>query len=241
MVTGGGTGVGRGISLALANGGVAVAVNYSRSKDDAENTAAEIERVGARSLVVQADVAKEVDVVRMFREVENAFGRVDFLVNNAGYTKYLDHRDIDAHTSEVWRRTLGVNLEGSFLCSREAIRLMTRNRWGSIVNIVGTAGITGLGSSIAYCASKAGVLSVTRSLALAFAPEIRVNAVSPGWIQDTRWSTGMEDAIEQAKRATPMRRLATIEDIVETAIFLLTGSHFVTGQNIVVDGGRVVY
>lgn len=240
LVTGGGTGVGRAIALALAERGVSVAVNYSRSRDDAEATAGEIEKRGGRSIVVQADVSQEAEVNRMFGEVSNAFARLDLLVNSAGYTDYITHRNLKELTAQIWDRTLAVNLKGNFFCSRNGIQMMLRNGYGSIVNIVGTAGVTGLGSSIAYCASKAGILSLTKSLALEFAPEIQVNAVSPGWIQDTRWSKGMEDAIEHARSVTPMRRLAMTSDIAEAAMFLLMGSHFVTGQNIIVDGGRVV-
>ena len=241
LITGGGTGVGRTVALALAERSVDVAVNYSRSREDAEKTAADIEKLGVRSLAVKADVSQQDEVVEMVDKVAATFGRLDMLVQSAGYTKYVPHRNLDDLTADVWDRTLGVNLLGNFFCSREAIRQMLRNDWGSIVSIVGTAGVTGLGSSVAYCASKAGILSVTRSLALAFAPEITVNAVSPGWIQDTRWSDGLEDVIEDARNATPMKRLATTHDIAEAVLFLLGGSHLVTGQNIIVDGGRVVH
>jgi len=241
LITGGGTGVGRAIALALADAGASVAINYSRSRDEAEETASEIRRKGVRALALQADVSREDEIKAMVDKAFAELGRFDMLVNNSGYTQFVPHRELDGLTEEIWDRTLAVNLKGCFFCCREAVRCMLKNGGGSIVSIVGTAGITGLGSSIAYSASKAGILSLTRSLAMCLAPEIQVNAISPGIIEDTRWCKGQDDFNEAGRKATPMKRLATTGDIAEVAVFLFTGSHFITGQNIVVDGGRVIH
>ncbi len=241
LITGGGTGVGKAIALALAAEGASVAVNYSRSREEAEQTAAEIRGAGVRALAVQADVGREDEIRRMFARTFEELGRLDMLVNSAGFTKFVPHREMDGLTEEIWERTLAVNLKGNFYCCREAARFMRRDGGGSIISIAGTAGITGLGSSIAYCAAKAGILSLTRSLSMALAPEIQVNAISPGIIEDTRWCKGQEEFNEIGRKATPMKRLARTDDIAETALFLFTGSRFITGQNLVVDGGRLVH
>ena len=241
MVTGGGTGTGRAISLAFASEGAAVAINYSRSREEAEATAAEIARSGTAGLALKADVSNDSEVRDMIGRVIRELGRLDILVNCAGYTSFVNHRHLEGITDEVWYKTLDVNLRGVFLCSRAAIPKMKENAQGCIINIVGTAGLTGLGSSIVYCASKAGILSLTRSMAIAFAPEIQVNAISPGIIEDTRWSRGQEQFKDTGRALTPMGRLARVSDIAEAVLYVAAGSHFLTGQNIVIDGGRVIH
>jgi len=241
LVTGGGTGTGRAIALALAAEGSSVVVNYSRSKQDAEKTAHDISQIGVHGIAVNADVSRDAEVRDMMNRTIGELGRLDVLVNCAGYTAFIPHRDLESLTDEVWQKTLDVNLRGVFLCSRAAIPLMVKQGQGSIINIASIAGITGLGSSIVYCASKAGILSLTRSLAMAFAPEVQVNAISPGGIEDTRWSKGQEQFNEAGRLQTPMRRLASVADIAEVAVFLAAGRHFMTGQNLVVDGGRVIH
>ena len=241
LVTGGGTGTGRGIALALAAEGCSVVVNYSRSKQDAEATAHEVGKTGVRCIAVQADVSSDEEVRAMIGRTTKELGRLDALVNCAGWTAFVAHRDLESITDEIWQRTLDVNLRGVFFCCRAAIPSMMKQGQGSIVNIASIAGVTGAGSSIVYCASKAGILSLTRSLAMAFAPEIAVNAVSPGGIEATRWSIGQEQFNEMGRQLTPMKRLASVEDIAEVAVFLAAGRHFMTGQNLVIDGGRVIH
>jgi 3-oxoacyl-[acyl-carrier protein] reductase len=241
IITGSGTGIGKEIALSLSKEGAYVAINYSRSRIDAEKTAEEIKKIGKRVMLIQTDVSKEDDVISMMKNVYNNFGRLDMLVNNAGYTEFVPHKDLHSLTEEIWNKTFSVNVMGNYFCSKEAVTYMLKNGGGSIINIVGTAGITGLGSSIAYCACKAAIISLTKSLALSLAPEIQVNAISPGVVENTRWCRGKEDFNEIARKATPMKRLARTTDIAETAVFLFASSHFITGQNIIVDGGRVVH
>jgi 3-oxoacyl-[acyl-carrier protein] reductase len=241
LVTGGGTGTGRAIGLALAAEGCSVVVNYSRSKTEAEETAHEICKTGVRSFAAKADVASDAEVGDMIGRTTRELGRLDVLVNCAGWTAFIPHRDLEALTDEIWQRTLDVNLRGVFYCSRAAIPSMVKQGHGCVINIASIAGITGSGSSIVYCASKAGILSLTRSFAMAFAPEVQVNAVSPGGIEDTRWSIGQEEFNEMGRLQTPMKRIASVEDIAEVVLFLAAGRHFMTGQNLVIDGGRVIH
>ena len=242
VITGGGTGVGKAIALKLGSSGVSVAVNYSRSSVDAEETAHELQKMGTRSFAIKADVSNDSEVCAMFEEIYKKLGRIDFLVNNAGYTKFVAHKDLDSLTEEIWNRTLDVNLKGNMYCTRQAIKYMHKNpdKMGSIISTAGTTAVTGLGSSVIYSASKAAILSFVRSMAMALAPEIQVNAVSPGVIEDTRWCAGQDEFNETARKATPMQRLCKAHDIAEAVFFIFSGSHFITGQNIIVDGGRVV-
>jgi 3-oxoacyl-[acyl-carrier protein] reductase len=241
LVTGGGTGTGRAICLALAAEGCSVVVNYSRSKKDAEETAQEVTRAAVPGIAMKADVSREAEVLQMIGRTTKELGRLDVLVNCAGWTAFVPHKDLDGLTDEIWERTLDVNLRGTFYCCRAAIPHMVKQGMGSIINIASIAGVTGAGSSIAYCASKAGILSLTRSLAISFAPEVQVNAISPGGIEATRWSIGQEEFNEMGRRRTPMQRLASVEDIAEVVMFLAAGRHFMTGQNLVIDGGRVIH
>jgi len=238
LVTGGGTGIGRAASLLLARAGAAVAVNYSRSEAEAEATAVEIREAGSRAIAVQADVSQDAAVEEMVQRVIREWGRLDVLVNNAGMTFFVDHTDLDGLTEDMWDRILAVNLKGLFFCCRAAARVMRREGSGRIVNVTSVAGFTGLGSSIAYSASKAGVISVTKSLARALAPEILVNAVAPG-VVETRWIAGRDEFRTRGLAGTPLERLAQPEDVAD-AILYLARTDFVTGQVITVDGGRTL-
>jgi 3-oxoacyl-[acyl-carrier protein] reductase len=237
LVTGGGTGVGRAVVLQLAGLGVAVALNYSKSKDDAEATAKEARDLGVRALAFQADVAQ---VKSMVGEVKRQLGPVEILVNNAAFTRFTDLADLYALSPQEWERTFAVNVNGAFYCARGVVPMMKSQGWGRIVNISSVAAFTGRGSSIAYCASKAALLSLTRSLARVLGPEITVNAVAPGLI-DTRWIAGLErvDEIREAYvKETSLHRVLTPDDVAEVAISLIANMNLVTGQTIVVDAGR---
>jgi 3-oxoacyl-[acyl-carrier protein] reductase len=230
LITGGGTGIGRAISLRLAKEGAAVAINYSKSEADAASTASELQALGAKSVIVKADVASDKAVREMVRQAHRQWGRLDILVNNAGVTRFIDHADLEAMEESIWDRILAVNLKGLFFCS------------GRIINIASVAGMTGGGSSIAYCASKAGVISVTKSLARVLAPEVSVNAIAPGLI-DTRWLDGVERADTMRRNfqnAALFKRVGTPEDVAEVALSMVSDWNFVTGQVLVVDGGRTV-
>ncbi|HEY7651874.1 MAG TPA: SDR family NAD(P)-dependent oxidoreductase [Methylomirabilota bacterium] len=170
LVTGAATGIGRAIALALAREGAAVAINYSRSAADARETARLVEQAGARALTVQADVSREPQVRAMVEQVARELGGLDCLVNNAGWTKRVPHRQLDDLTDEIWDRVLATNLRGSFYCVRAAVPYMERRGGGAVVNITSVAAFTGTGSSLVYAASKAGLTTLTKSLARALAP-----------------------------------------------------------------------
>jgi len=239
LVTGGGTGIGRGTSILFAQEGAGVAVNYSRSEADAKDTVSEIKKLGVPAIAVKADVSKDAEVRAMMDRVAKELGRLDILVNNAGTTKFIEHADLEGLTEADWDQVLGVNLKGTFFCCRAAVPFMKQQGGGVIINVTSIAGLNGSGSSIAYAASKAGAISVTKSLAKALAPTIRVNAIAPGFVE-TRWTADWADFRKGHEQATPLKRVGYPKDMAEVALFLAADSSFVTGQTIVVDGGRTI-
>jgi 3-oxoacyl-[acyl-carrier protein] reductase len=235
VVTGAATGIGRATALRLAAAGASVLVNYSRSEAEALETVAQVQAHGVKAVSFQADVSDDAAVRRMMATAVEQLGRIDVLVNNAGTTFYVAHDDLEGLTEEIWDRTLAVNTKGIFFCTRAAAAELRRNH-GAVVNITSLGGITGGGSSMAYAASKAAAISVTKSLARALAPEVRVNAIAPGIVM-TRWVSGREEHVRRYSAGTPLGRAADAEDVADVAIALITNGDFVTGQTIVVDGG----
>ncbi len=238
LVTGSATGIGRAAAVRFAREGLAVAVNYSRSEKEARETCEEVKALGVPALLCRASVADDAAVRDMVRRCVAELGGLDVLVNNAGTTQFIEHTDLDALTDEVWDEIFGVNLKGTFYCCRAALPAL-RERAGCIVNVTSVAGLQGHGSSIPYAASKAALNCMTKSLARAFGPEVRVNAVAPGPVL-TRWLADHMDHVERSLLATPMRRAAAPEDIADAIAFLALGTTFVTGQVMVVDGGRTM-
>jgi 3-oxoacyl-[acyl-carrier protein] reductase len=216
-------------------------VNYSRSEADARETLKLVEACHVRGLLVQCDVGSDAAVRDMVHTVEREFGRLDVLVNNAGTTWFIDHKNLEEMTEEKWDRILQVNLKGPFFCIRAAVPLMRKSGGGAIVSVSSVAGLSGEGSSIAYAASKGALNTMTRSLARALGPEIRVNAVCPGPV-DTRWLRAVMTPEELEKRTAgfPMKRPALPEDIADAVIYLASGTSLTTGQCLVVDGGRTM-
>jgi 3-oxoacyl-[acyl-carrier protein] reductase len=224
--------------LRFARQGLSVAVNYSRSEQEALATVEEIRRLGAAAIACRANIADERAVRFMVSQCCAELGGLDVLVNNAGTTRFIDHADLDALTDEVWDEILGVNLKGTFYVCRAAMPMLSE-RGGSIVNVSSVAGQQGVGSSIPYAASKAAIDCMTKSLARAFAPRVRVNAVAPGPVE-TRWLAGREELIERYLALTPMRRAATPDDIADVVCHLALHAAMMTGQVVVVDGGRTM-
>jgi 3-oxoacyl-[acyl-carrier protein] reductase len=237
LVTGGGTGIGRATSLLFASEGADVAVNYSRSGPEAEATVADVHALGRNSIAVCADVAVESVVREMVERVADELGGLDILVNNAGTTVFVPLADLEALTDEAWDPVFDVNVKGAFYCARAAISRMPETG-GQIVNVASIAGTCGQGSSIAYCASKAAMISLTKSLAISQAPRIRVNAVAPG-VVNTRWVKGWDEFVRVNREATPLKRVAEPEDIANAILSLVT-NEYVTGQVMVVDGGKTI-
>lgn len=238
LITGGATGIGRAIALKLAQEGVNIAINYSRSQEDALKTQEEIKAINVACRIYQANIAKDQDVRTMVSQVVEDFGQLDILVNSAGMTYFVQHADLEGMKDEYWDEIFSVNVKGVFNTCRAAADALKRQK-GCIVNITSIAGLTGLGSSIAYCASKAAEISVTKSLARVLAPEVRVNSVAPGVVL-TRWVKGHEEHITRMAEGTPLQRVCTPEDVAEVAYSLIANAGFVTGQTWVVDGGNFI-
>jgi len=238
LITGGSTGIGRAIALKLASEGANIAINFSKSRAEAEETLALVEQFGVRGLICQADVADNQSVVEMCENVKNHFGRIDILINNAGTTTFIPLDELDQLLEEHWDRTLAVNVKGMFFMSRACAGELRRNK-GSIINITSIAGYNGAGSSIAYAASKAAGISLTKSFARILAPEVRVNSIAPGIVL-TRWVGGQEDHIKRYGEGAPLGRVANPEDVANLVWGLLSGGDFVTGQTVIVDGGRTL-
>lgn len=241
LVTGSATGIGRACALRFAESGFDVVVNYSRSEAEARETLKLVEACHVRSLIAKCDVGDDSAVRGMLHTVERELGRLDVLVNNAATTWFIDHQDLDELTEEKWDRILQVNLKGPFFCVRAAVPLMHRSGGGSIVSVSSVAGISGDGSSIAYAASKGALNTMTRSLARALGPAIRVNAVCPGPV-DTRWLRAVmsQEDLELRTKNYPMKRPALPEDIADAVYYLACGTTLTTGQCLVVDGGRTM-
>ena len=246
IVTGSAVGAGRAIALALAKRGASVVINYSRSEAEARQTLADVEGLRAKALLVRADISKDHEVRGMVAQTVERFGGVDILVNNAAITHFVDFHDLEGMTEEKWDDIIAVNVKGLFFCSRAVIPEMQRRGEGCIVNIASVAGVRGVGSSIAYCASKAAVINMTMSFAQAFAPEIRVNCVAPGFI-DTRWhlartgTEGYERYRDAVAGVTPLRRVSRPEDVAQVVLGFIEGADMVTGQTLVMDGGMTVH
>jgi 3-oxoacyl-[acyl-carrier protein] reductase len=245
IVTGGGTGVGRATALALAERGCAVAVNYSRSRGAAEETAALARARGVRACALLADVADDGACRALVECAVRELGRLDVLVQSAGTTRVIPPERLDDVGDADWERILGVNLRGPFQCARAARGPLEAAGGGSIVNVSSVAGIVGVGSSIPYCASKAALNLLTVVLARVLAPRIRVNAVAPGFVTGRWWQEAVPAPLYQAirdgaARRSPLQAVCEPEDVAAAVLSLLTGSDLVTGQVLVVDGGMTI-
>lgn len=241
LVTGSATGIGRSAAVALARSGYDVAINYRRSEAAAKETARQAEAVGARTLLWQCDVSDDHAVRGMIDTIQRAFGRLDVLINNAGITIETPPSDLDGLSVETWDRIFAVNVRGLFLVTRAAVPLLRKAPDPCIVNTASIAGLRPALQPLPYSASKAAVVNLTKTLANALGPKIRVNAVAPGWIagewMEKTLGADYERLMERRARFTPLRRVATPDDVAETMLALIQGNRFVTGEIIVVDGG----
>jgi 3-oxoacyl-[acyl-carrier protein] reductase len=243
LVTGAAVGIGRAIAVAYGREGAKVVVNYSKSRAEAEETAALVRKAGGEPLLIQADVSQDAEARAMVAKTLGAFGRIDVLVNNAGITAFVDFADLDGLTDDVWDRLYRVNVKGTFFCCRAAAAPMKQQGHGRIINLASVAGLWPQGSSIAYCCSKAAVVQLSKCLAKTLGPEIQVNVIAPGFIAETRWNVGrpnLDATLARAAQSAPLKRAGTAEDIADAALFLATRGDFMTGDVMVVDGGRLV-
>lgn len=243
LITGGGTGVGAATAKLLARRGWSVAVNYSRSADAAEETAAACRAMGAKAIAVQADVAKNEDCRRLVAATVETLGGLDLLVNSAGATQITKFSDLAAQNADDMLRVYGVNVVGAYQMGRAARPHLKASGRGAIVNVSSIAGQTGSGSSIAYVLSKGALNTLTLTFARLFAPDIRVNAILPGMI-DTAWFTGngvKEDTFALMKRRfsenSALGAVSDPEDIAAAIVYVGVDATKMTGQFLTIDAG----
>lgn len=241
LITGGATGVGRACAVRFAELNYDVVLNFSRSEADALATREAILSVGVRCVLCRADVSVESQVMAMMAQIDQQFGRLDVLVNNAAVTHFVPAGDLQGMTEEMWDRILAVNTKGPFFCSKAAAPLLRSGDGGAIVNVSSVAGQTGAGSCIAYSASKGALNTLTKSMARALAPEIRVNAVLPGPI-DSRWIREGDNDWDLAAMTAdfPIPRASSPDEIAEGVLFLAVGTSMTTGQLLAIDGGQTL-
>ena len=235
VVTGGTRGIGKAIAEGLAREGAHVIV-AGRNPDAAREVAASLSAIGARALGVRLDVSNAAEVERVFEEIRQDFGRIDILINNAGIT-----RDglLMRMKEDAWDAVLDTNLKGAFLCSREVIKDMARQRYGRIVNITSVAAFMGNPGQANYSASKAGIVGLTKTVSREYAGRgVTVNAVAPGFIETAMTDVLPENIKEEMKKLIPLGRFGTVEDVAKAVVFLASpGSGYITGQVVHVNGG----
>jgi 3-oxoacyl-[acyl-carrier protein] reductase len=243
IVTGGGTGLGAATAIGLAKRGVDVCINFNSSAGAANEVVAECKKLGVDAFAIKANVAEDADCRALVDAAVNKFGRLDVLVNNAGITRFAKHSDLDALDAEDFLRLYKVNVVAVYQMTRAARPHLDKTGKGSVVNVSSIAGVTGIGSSIAYASTKGALNTMTLSLARALAPSIRVNAVCPGYI-GSGWFTkyqGAEveaDTAENVAKMTPLKVASMPEDIAETILFFAgPESRHVTGEFLIVDAG----
>jgi 3-oxoacyl-[acyl-carrier protein] reductase len=237
LVTGGSGDVGAAVSRSLASAGVDVALSYVGNTDGAAKTVDAIQALGRRALAVQVDQRDASAIDEATRQVIERFGRVDILVNNAAWNIGIPFKDLDVLTADVWDRVLETNLRGPFLLARALAPHLRAHGCGRIVNIASIGGLYPTSSSIAYSASKAGLIHLTRCLAVALAPEVTVNCVAPGLIEGTRMAQRLPDEVANGVRGkVVLGRTASIADIAEQVVAFCR-SESITGQVLVIDGG----
>jgi 3-oxoacyl-[acyl-carrier protein] reductase len=241
LVTGASTGIGRSAAIALAKSGYNVVINYSRSEEAAKMTARAAEVAGANTLLWRADVSDDAAVRALVSAIEESFGRLDVLINNAGTTIDVEPKNFEAMTVEAWNRVFAVNVLGVFLVTRAAAPLLKKSPNGCIVNTCSIAGLRPSAQPLPYAASKAAVANLTKTLANALGPEIRVNAVAPGWIEGEWMKRTLAENYQglMARRAkyTPLKRCCTEDDVADSMLSLILHNRFVTGEILIVDGG----
>lgn len=236
LVTGASRGIGKAIAIALAAAGAKVIVNYSSSESEATDVVKHITDAGGIAEAFKASVCNEEDVDAMFKAIEKSFGSVDILVNNAGITK--DNLLIRMK-SEEWDKVLEVNLKGAFLCTKLAASAMMKKRYGKIINISSVVGFSGNAGQFNYCATKAGLIGMTKSAALELGGRgIRVNAVAPGFIDTDMTAKLTENFKEEYMKKIPLKSFGKPEDVSQAVLFLASSaSDYITGQTIHVNGG----
>lgn len=243
IVTGSSSGIGKATALMLADRGCDVLINYNQNAEAGRAVAKACRDKGVRSFAVRGNVGSDKACQRIVREAVNRFGRLDFLVNNAGATKFVAHDDLDGLTSTDFRDIYQVNVIGPYQMIRAALPHLKAAGGGSVVNISSVAGVMGTGSSVAYAASKGALNTMTLSLARALGPDVRINTVCPGFVQGDWLRQGMGAERYDATKATleqttPLRRAGGPEHMAETVMMFLEGGSHITGEILMSDGGQ---
>ena len=241
LVTGCTGGLGQRICRAFAENGTQVAGVYVQSKEPAEALAREWSALGPRCLAIQADVNAEAQVTRMVERVQEAYGRIDILVNNAAYNQLVPFKDLDGLTMDIWGHIMLANLTSPFMCIKAVAPIMRKQKRGRIVNIASIAGLAPLGSSIAYAVSKAGLIHLTRCLAVALGPDVTVNAVAPGTMLGTRMTAKLDPALVERTTKNAALQKPVERDDVAHQIVEFCRSDSTTGQMLVLDSGSVYH
>ena len=240
IVTGSATGIGAACAVRLSQNGYNVVLNYTRSLADTERTATQCN--GGEVLLCEADISNDDACRALVAQTKEKWGRLDVLVNNAGMTRFADARDLDGLNKEDFDRIFEVNVTGHYQMTRACVPLLKESDIASVVNMSSHSGFSGIGSSIAYAASKGALNTLTVALARSLAPEIRVNAVCPGFV-DTKWMSrkiqGEELETFMARVATisPLKRMVHAQDVAEAVCWFALGGQAITGQLLVIDGG----
>ena len=238
IVTGGNGGLGQRICLALANAGCKVAVVYARSKEQAEEVASGL---STEAIAVQCDLTSASSIQEMVDGVIAHFGRVDILVNDAAYNKWIPFDDLDALTLEEWDKILSVNLRGPMLCIKAVAPTMKKQGEGRVINISSIAGLGPTGSSIPYAVSKAALNHLTKCMAVGLAPEVTVNGLAPGYIEGTRATSNLAPEYRERAAASNLLKKPADKDDIADQVVALCKADTITGQTLVVDSGRVFH
>lgn len=242
IVTGSSSGIGEAALLQMARGGAKVVINYSKSEDEARRVEAEAKKAGGEVLCLQADVSSDDECRKLASAALDAWGRIDILVNNAGRTKFANHADLDALDADDFLDIYKLNVVGPYQMIRACLPSL-KESGGAVVNVSSIAGVKGIGSSVAYAASKGALNTMTQSLARALAPEVRVNAVCPGfvgtpWFRNAFGEDMYNTIVERVEAGTPLHRAGTPQSVAETICFLASdAASFITGETLLVDAG----
>ncbi|HVV67421.1 MAG TPA: SDR family oxidoreductase [Gammaproteobacteria bacterium] len=242
IITGSSSGIGAAVALKLAATGIRIVINYKNNESGAKEVLEKAKTMGSEAILVQADISDDMDCRKMVEQTIQKWQRVDYLVNNAGVSKFVKHADLEELNSHDFHQIYAVNVVGAYQMIRAVVPHMRKLGRGSIVNISSVAGTLAIGSSIAYAASKAALNNMTQSLARALAPEIQINAICPGFVS-TRWfknalgEEGYNKKITEIETKMPLKVASNAEDIAETVVYFLVANHHVTGELLQVDAG----
>jgi len=244
IVTGSSSGVGAATARLLASQGCHVVINFNANAEGAEAVAADCHEAGVETAVLKANVASDEDCRALAAAALERWGRIDILVNNAGTTRFVDHADLDGLDAADFQRIYGVNVIGAYQMIRAVnASMQAQDEGGAVVNVASTAAVTGIGSSVAYAASKGALVTMTLSLARALGPKVRMNAVCPGFIEGDWLREGLgkekyNELIEFNRRASTLGVVATPETVADAILHFISGPQIVTGETLLVDGGR---